>query len=267
MSAHNRQTDVEQLEDEYKKIVEIGFSRVLSSYVKKFFITDVGAQPWVARMTYMLLIKTCTELLEELRGRVAKKIQGTPKSNREDRIKLDTLRVEIDEALDSIERIYKEDNDSLFHLEGPPPNGFDMRKEAVPFYYYHDKKYEKDGQLDTTPRRFNNLLFDAAERKEDMRRRPLVFVDRATGRFLRYIITEENYKPEEPGGEEYTYIRFVLDDYRQCAFCGVNCTKLLHKCGGCKCISYCCKEHQVADRVNHTKEVCRAMRLEREASR
>jgi len=47
---------------------------------------------------------------------------------------------------------------------------------------------------------------------------------------------------------------------RGCAHCFKVSTNLL-KCSGCKCVSYCCKEHQVADWKIEHKHECKKLAL------
>ena len=47
---------------------------------------------------------------------------------------------------------------------------------------------------------------------------------------------------------------------RKCAYCVKISTNLL-KCSGCKCVSYCSKEHQVADWKKEHKHECKKLAL------
>ena len=260
---------IKAFNDEYFYIKNIAYLETPSPYEEDFRLEDEEDEDWVLGIINILLLKCSIELIEELLHRIERKIGDIKESGGDLREKLNKLKWKISNGLQAMERtILPKDVDDLFKKEGHPPSGFGIRKEAIPFFYYHDKKYEEDGKLVGNPRRYNKLLVDSAENQDDMRKRPFVIEDRVSGKYLRYIIKNEEFHvedPRDPDSREHAYIIFQRAPYRKCARCGKDCTKLLHKCGGCKCISYCCKEHQVADRVKHTKEVCRAMRLRREA--
>ena len=243
---------------EYERINKLCIPEDTCPYLTNFLVDPryEGGESWISLLSCLLLLMTGIELLEELKSRIVQKIPV----KKVDTEGLDLCRKMIEQTIISYNKTVDEQLHKLFQIRCPPLDFFGIRKEIVPFKYYHDKKYEdKDGKLVTNPRRIDNLLIDGAENQDDMRRRPFVIADSASGEYVRYFVAEKR------NGREYTFLCFMRVPYRKCALCRKDCTQLMHKCGGCRSISYCCKEHQVADRVKHTKEVCRAMRLRREA--
>ena len=198
----------------------------------------------VALFADSLLIKTKQELYRNLERRTSETLYGLSESTeRKDELFADELRF-VNEYLETVLKQCDEIFDEKVHKilsHEKPIESIAVRKEAIPFYLYHHRKYGS-----VSPRRIGNLLLDSEEMA--MYVRPFKLVDKRNGKYIRYNIKAEVMK------EGVVCIFFKREPYYKCKACGKDCVQLKHLCGSCKVTCYCCTECQRGDYPHHKLE-------------
>jgi len=211
---------------------------------------------WLMMVTSILLLKTTKELYQNLIKKINRTLGGIGQySEEKKRLFINNLGEGKKKIEDTTERCDKQIDNLLREIcsaEDPAPESIRFRKEIIPFYLYHNKKY------DHSQRTSRNLLMDNEMAPEDeMEKKALNLVDKRNGKYVRYVIKGQLLL----GTERKPYVLFQKEPYHQCVVCQKDCTRLKHRCGSCKVTCYCSKECQTSDHPRH-KEECEDLKLQ-----